>query len=414
MPQAKGAATQLLLQREITYRTLPGVVAAFKMPFTTFNPGKDAQKVDDPSISASPLGGKKGDANPVFQPSLTSILDLRSIGHWLALLMGVPTSFKAVTKQPTNVTGVTVNYGAAACPSGNGTLTFTAAAHTLEWKAQGDATPGAAVDVSAGGYFTLQSGTAAHSVHVTVAAASLPVVDKSDTDIAVSATLKCHVFPVDLADRPSALLEPGYTDIGKYYPILGNKVNTLSYDVGNKDQNITVALIGAVDSEETVPFDAAPTAYNSVRACAGGGSLWNGVDSSLGTITEGKVEIGNNMSGELTIKTDNTPIATNTGYGLVNQGDVMLKGSIKTVFDSLGAYALARSNTSTRMRIASRANNGSDTFAMILDLPFVAFDEKSVPISGKSGVFADLDWAAHRDSSGRLPLVMLVNDIPSY
>lgn len=414
MAQVKGALAQLLLQREPSFRTPPAVPAAFKIPFTKWDSAKDTQKKDDPSISASPLPGKKGCGNPILNPTLEAILDLRSIGHVLALLLGVPTANKAVTKQPTNVTGVTVNYAESGTTTGNGTLAFIFATKTLTWKAQGDPTAGAGVDVTAGGYFTLQSGTASHSIHVTVAAASLPAVDKTDADIAVSATLKCHVFPFNLNDRPSALIEPGLTDVAKFYRTLGCKVNTLKYDVVAPEQNISVGLIAGVESEETAVWDAAPTSYQSVRACGSGGSVWNGVDSALGVVVGGSFNASNNMKGEMVAQSESVPLAAASGFGLISQGELALSGEMKIVFDTLGAYTLARAGTSTRLRIASRGVVGADVFGLYWDMPNVAFDEKSVPIEGKSGLLATVGWYAHRDTAGSLPLVTLINDVASY
>lgn len=414
MPQVNGALAQLLLQREATFRTAPAVPAAFKLPFTKWDSAKDTQKKDDPSISASPLPGKKGCGNPVLNPTLNAILDLRSVGHVLALLLGVPTANKAVTVQPTNVTGVTVNYAETGTTTGNGTLDFTFTGKTLSWMAQGDVTPGAAVDVTAGGYFTLESSTADHSIHVTVSAAALPGVDKTDADIAVSATLKCHVFPFNLNVRPSALIEPGLTDAARFYRTLGCKVNTLKYDVTSPEQSIDVGLIAGVESEETVVWDAAPTSYQSVRACGSGGSVWNGVDTALGTVVGGSFNASNNMKGELVAQTESVPLASASGFGLITQGELSLSGDMKVVFDTLGAYALARAGTSTRLRIASRGVSGSDVFGLFWDMPNVAFDEKSVPIEGKTGILATVGWYAHRDTAGSLPLVTLVNDVASY
>lgn len=414
MTQAKGAAAQLLIQRETTFRTAPAVPAAFKLPFTKYDSGKNAQLQDDPTLDNSPLPAKKGGGNAVLNPTLNSILDLRSIGHILALLLGVPAAKKAVTKQPTNCTGVTVNYAHASALTGNGTLTFTFTGTTLAWKNGADGTAGTPVDVSAGGYFTLESGVASHSIHVTVDAASLPGVDKSDADIAVSATLKCHVFPFDNADLPSALLDPGHTGTGKYYRTLGVMANTLKFDVTNPAQSIDVGFLAGVESEETAAFDANPTSYGQVRAYGAGGSVWNGVNSALGKITGGTFNLDRQMKGEMVAQPDNLPLNAVTGYGLITQGEVAISGDMKLVFDSAGAYALARANTSTRLRIASRGLSGADVFGLYWDMPNVAFEEKSVPIDGKSGILATVNWYAHRDTAGRLPLVTLVNDVASY
>lgn len=407
MTQAIGAMMQLLLQRETAFRTRPTPAAAFKLPFTKYNMGRDPQKVRDPSISSSPLPGKSGLGDAIVQGSVESILDLRSIGHLLALLLGVPATHKAVTKQPTNVTGVTIQYAQTATPTGAGTLTYVNTGKTLAWKAQGDATAGATVDVTAGGTFTLQSGTASHAVVVTVAAGALPTTDKSDTDIAVSATLKAHVFPIDLSIRPSALFELGHLDTGVYYRTLGAKINKLAYDLTAREQNITIDVLAGDETENASAHDAAPTAYASVRSCGSGGIISNGFDASLGTIVSGSMEINNNMTGY-------SLADGNEGYGLIDQGEMSIGGKIKTLFDGTGAYQLARTSTSTRMRVGSTALEGADTFGLYWDIPNVELVEKAVPKEGKSGLFVEVDWLAHRDTAGSLPIVTLINDVAGY
>jgi hypothetical protein len=407
MAQGKGAMMQLLFQRNTgAYRATPSPADAVKLPFTSWNVGRDPMKTDDPSISASPLPGKKFCGDAELKGSGKAILCLRSIGYWLSLVLGAPTANKAVTKQPTNVTGVTVNYAHASCTAGNGTLEFAATGTTLAWTAQGD-TAGTPVDVSAGGYFTLQSGTVDHSIHVTVAAASLPATDKSDADIAVSTTLKTHSFPINLTDRPDALVELGHTDLTKFYRQTGIKVNKLSYDVTAKDQDISLDILGAAETEETSAFDATPTSFESVRACGSGGKLTDGAGTTLGTVVSGDVGFDNGMTGIL------LPDGLE-GYGLIDQGDLKIGGKLKTVFDGAGAYALARADTSTRLRLESKALVGSDVFSLVQDMPAVSLVEKAPAKEGKSGLFVELEWYAHRLTSGALPLVLLTNDVASY
>lgn len=406
MPQAKGASMQLLLQRETTFRTAPAIPAAFKMPFIKYDMGRDPRKTQDPSISNSPLRAKSGCGDAIVQGTASSILDLRSIGQWLSLLFGVPTANKAVTKQPTLVTGVTVNYAANGTTVGNGTLTYTAAGTLLSWKAQADTAPGASVNVGAGGNFTLQSTAANMSVNVTVAASALPGANQTDTDITVSTTLKAHVFPVNLNDRPSALLELGHPDIPKFYRTLGAKLSKLSFDVTG-EQNINLDLLAGEESAFGTVWDAAPTSYSPVRACGSGGSISNGFSTALGTVVGGDMSVATEMEG--------IPLADGKeGYGLINQGEVMMSGKVKTVFDSLGAYDLARSSTSTRMRIGSQATVGSDIFSLNWDMPNVELLEKSIPKEGKSGLFVEVEWNAHRDTAGNLPLITLINDVATY
>lgn len=406
MTQAKGALMQLLGQREATFRTAPVTPAAMKLPFTKWNIGRDPRKVVDPSISSSPLPGKTGNGSAIVQGNAETIFDLRTAGFWLSLLMGVPTAHKAVTKQPTNVTGVTIHYAKTATPTGNGTLTYNNTGKLLSWAAQGE-TAGATVDVTLGGRFTLASSAATHDLVVEVDAATLPTSNKSDTDIAVSGTLKAHVFPFDLNDRPSALMELGHTDIAKYYRSLGIKVNKLSYDITALEQNLAMDVIGGDETEYGAVWDGAPTAYNSVRAAGAGGLISNGATAALGTITGGTLAFDNQMEGK--------DIADGReGFGLIKQGEINLGGSMEAVFDGASTYALARAGTSTRIRIASSVLNGADTFGFYWDIPNAEFVEKVVPKEGKSGLFCSLDWKAHRVAAGTLPLAVLVNDVASY
>lgn len=77
-----------------------------------------------------------------------------------------------VVAQPVNITGVTV-HRTALSEGGSKTLAFTATGALLAYGG------GAAVNVSAGGDFTLSAGNGS-GIAVTVVAANLPAVDKSD------------------------------------------------------------------------------------------------------------------------------------------------------------------------------------------------------------------------------------------
>ncbi|MBI5178813.1 MAG: hypothetical protein HZA04_06095 [Nitrospinae bacterium] len=81
---------------------------------------------------------------------------------------------------PVNITGVAVADASADCGAGTATLTYFNAGKTLAFAAPGD-TAGAAVNVTAGGTFELYSATAGKYLIITVTAASLPALDKTDS-----------------------------------------------------------------------------------------------------------------------------------------------------------------------------------------------------------------------------------------
>lgn len=403
MPQARRA--QGLLQFEVAFRTAPAP-AARVFPFSRFDVARDPRRQANPTIKATPLAEKSDKGDPTASGAIASIFDLRSVGNWLKGLLGDPTVGKAVTTQPVNVTGVTVNYASADCPVGNGTLTYTFGTTSITWTPNGGAA-GAPVDISAGGVFVVEGGGGGKSLNISVTAAALPGNNQNDANINVHATLKAHAFPFNLSDRPSLLIERGELDLAKFYRFLGCKVNTLSWDVLENEQNVNVGIIPAVEVDP-VPgavFDANPTSYAPVRACSGGGRVWDGSGTGLGTLTACTVAFDNQMTPY--------PAADGLeGYGVIDEGDIMLSGALRAVFENNKAYDLARAGTSTRMRLQSTALAGADTFGVYIDMPSVELVERMPPREGKSGLFADLTWRAH--GGAHMPVIVLVNDIAAF
>jgi hypothetical protein len=214
-----------------------------------------------------------------------------------------------------------------------------------------------------------------------------------------------HTFPLNLADRPSALVEIGHTDISKYFRFLGVKCNKLAWDIMSNDQNMTGELIPSVevDPVPATAFDAAPTSYTSFRASAAGGTITDGAGTTLGTVVSGTVAINNNMKAmEL--------VDGNAGYSLIDQGELDISGKIKVVFDGLSAYALARAQTGTRLKMVTQATIGALTCSLTVDLTTVELTELRPAVEGKSGFFVELGW----NSYGSGGSIALLNDVASY
>jgi hypothetical protein len=405
MAQARGAAQRLLLQKETSFRTV-GAPAAKLMPFTEWGVARQPNRQENNTIDASPLPAKRDTGDPTSAGPFKTILDLRSCGNWLQLALGVPTVGKAVTTQPVNVTGVTVHHASSDCTSGNGTLTWAIAGTTLGWT-PASGTIGTLVNVGAGGDFTLLGGGGGKSILVTVVAALLPAGNQNDATIAVHATLKAHIFPVDNTIRPSALAEMQNPDVTKYFRWDGFKVNKLAWDILSNDQDLSgESIVGAeVDPVPTATFDGAPTSYSYARACSAKGKVWDGSAATIGDIAGATWSLDNQMVG--------VPLAEGLeGYGLIDQGDLLLSGNLNCVFDGAAAWALARANTSTRMRMESACIVGADTFKLVFDIPNVELDEAAPARTGKSGLYVPITWRAHRGTY--LPKIYLVNDVAAF
>ena len=88
-----GRNSKLLLQRNAgAYRAVPDPVAAHDVKFSTLDFGREPVRSEDPTVIPTALMQKRDEENSVLAGSLTSILCLNDIGHWLALLLGAPTT----------------------------------------------------------------------------------------------------------------------------------------------------------------------------------------------------------------------------------------------------------------------------------------------------------------------------------
>ena len=94
---------------------------------------------------------------PVYKPPTSLLTNLNNGGTFIA--------------------SVTIDYGATA---GTGTIVYNKAARTLTWAAPGDSA-GAAVDISAGGWFRLESATAGKGAYVAVLTRNEPAANTTGT-----------------------------------------------------------------------------------------------------------------------------------------------------------------------------------------------------------------------------------------
>lgn len=405
MGRAYGAVTRLLFQRQLAARTVPAA-AAKVIPHTSYDVKRSPNLQENPTINGTRLPSKRDQGDASLAGSVSSIFDLRSIGNWLMLAFGIPVSGKAVVSQPVNVTGVTIHYASNDCTAGNGTITYTAIGTTATWACQAGAA-GAPVNIGAGGNFTLQSNGGGKSIRITVVAAQLPVGNQNDANINVSATLKAHAFPVDTGVLPIGLFELQHPDMApaKYYRHFDMKLATLGWDVLTNDQNISLSLTGANEDEQAAPFDANPTAYGYVRPCSAKGRIWDGSGVTLGTVVSANVAVNNNpqpyMCGDGL-----------EGAGFTDEGEQIIGGSMRTVFETAGAYLLAKNRTTTRLRFESGAPVGVDQFKLVVDALNCELVENQEPKAGKSGLFSTNEWRVHQGASA--PEIYLVNDVAAY
>lgn len=262
MTQASGSNASISIWEESTYGTRPGSPTMFKIKAATEGVSlkKSIEKLTSNAItSARGIAASRG-GNMTVSGALPFELPLLGIGKLLKHAIGTAASPVAVklVSLATGLTNVIVRCADTATPAGAGTITKTGA--TLIWTANGE-TAGAAVDVSAGGDFTLQSGTASHAIYIIVTG----TVTGTSAVATVGAAAYKHVItrgalPVGLG------AEIAYPDITQYNAFDGLRIESMSLSVGTsgmvtgsmnlvgKTSTILATASGTPSSVTHVPF----------------------------------------------------------------------------------------------------------------------------------------------------------------
>lgn len=216
-----------------------------------------------------------------------------------------------------------------------------------------------------------------------------------------------HTFTLNLADRPSALLELGFLSATRYRRWLGCMVNQISWDILGDDQNIEVELLGAVEVDPAPGsvWDASPTVHTKARAARRTAAVYDVQGSStLGKIAECSLQLGNDLDPRILADGQEGP-------GLVLLGQPTVEGTATVlVEDSTTLLDHARAQTSKPMTITTESLDGAHS--LTVNLPAVEFTEAKDRIQTSRGLVVETTWRAHADVTP--PSIVLVNDVEAY
>lgn len=155
--------------------------------------------------------------------------------------------------QPVNITGVSAGVCSADTLPGTGTLQYTAVGTLLAWTAPDDVGPGAAVNVGAGGNFTLLSNNGM-SLSVSTVAVSLSATDQVDSITVEPETVRTLAIPV--SEGTGRYVRMDYSMLLRVRP--GGSANTdLGFSATDYEQNDLKGLSGsAVATDKLTAFRA--------------------------------------------------------------------------------------------------------------------------------------------------------------
>lgn len=391
--QAVGSQASISIWDETTYGVRPGTPALFKIKSATDGVSLKAsvEKLVSKAItSARGVPGSRG-GNIGVSGSIPFELPLLGIGKLIKHAVGasVDTAIKLATIG-TGLTNLIVKYADTGTPAGAGTVTLSGA--TLTWAAFGE-TAGAAVNVSAGGDFTLQSSTASHALHVMVTGTVVGTTATATATVGAAAYL--HVIsrgalPVGFG------AEVAYGDISVYDDYDGLRIDKLSVKVGNsgmvtgsidvkgKSSSQGVAALGTPTSLAHVPF-----VHHEATVMDGGASIG---------VTSFEFDISNEL--------DESHLVGSRYLSQLREGMGSANGKITTLFTDVGMINKVMTETATSARVFFGAVTGSIEFLF----PNVKYyGDVGNGISTSKGIVASNDFQADSSVGATDIIVTLIN-----
>lgn len=407
MPQARGTDASLTMYEETAYGQDPAAPSGTKLRFHSVGVKGSQNTVEDPTLSSDreqskPVLGNQ-DAAGSIPLSLSAEQDPKLLKHTL----GTYSTFRPVGVQPVNVTGVVIKNANVTCDIGLGVLAFTLTGTLLSWQANGD-TVGVTVDVSAGGDFTLPSGTADKDLYVTVTAGNLPGGNVSDADIDV---VNAYEHIIQRGDLPIGItfdkdFGSNITGVGRVEKINGNRVGSCGIELAQEGVIVsTYEFKGAKSVGTDAVLDATPDDLGHVSF--GGADLTVKIDGIPSVITK---SASLNISNEL--DEDGFVVGSNARKSLP-EGSVKVDGNISALFESNVFLDKAEKQTETTLDFEVSRGDGFGTQGneyINFGVQQCVFAKDVPEISGPGGVVIESKFTGYRGTNNEPSLIVKVRN----
>lgn len=431
MGRARGANAGMALKYETSYGTSPGGNYV-KMPFISSDLGEEQNLLpsDVLGLGRDPARPEKDEINNTG--SIPVPLDLRSLGYWLKLLLGAPTTTQGVratgdytfSGQPADTSVLTVNGVAitfvAGTPGANqvkigATLADTIAAAVTHLNASAntsidDATYSA--DIAGTKILITHDtiGTAGNSF--TIVAGSSPATNATASGATLAggsaAGAYNHIFASGSVTLPSASIEVQNPDVPSYRMNYGVMINSIAIALqrsGHLSANLGYIAQGEATPATTTAVGT-PTELTFERFSQFAGQIYrDGVP--LGEITNANFNYSNGLDPIEVIRSDGR-------IGGSDPGGALLPGDVTALFSSHALLDLAVNGTAVELWHQWKIGNAiakSLTIVMHqVDLP-----RPKLPITNAGMVRARFPYQGSKQQTiGRALTVTLVNDVSAY
>ncbi len=400
-----GREVTVAVIEESTFGVVPGAPSGERLYFVSEDVKPNTDRVTDPTLS-----GRRGQPKSVADRrttggSMVQTLSAPDLAKMFKGLIGAPTTHRPV-KTTSSIPGVTPLRANSAAAAGTGTLTYTTAGTTLAWTGPGG-TIGVAVNVGAGGVFTLTSGTTPDTITVRVVAGKLVAANASDATITVGAGTSL-LFAIGAALSAGFIFErdrsAGIAGANRYLRRHGCTFAKAALQMGATGiPQINWEIPAGSSSQAAAALDATLDDFGH-NAFSNANDLDIYLDGVAATIITAAAWNWDND-----VDTDRVVIGGGGNRLDLPFGSAMLSGKLSALFAQGAVDVLnqATAETEVWLRHVYQRGTGDGTAgneAIIFDVPRVLFRETAEAVSGPKGQTVDLDWWTHYPDTGSADL----------
>jgi len=389
--QAAGSDFSFIVGDETTYGT-PDATTGVRVRTTGLTgQGATQNLLEDPTLDNDRAPGQPLYGNVDVSRGIPMTVAPEDMDKLLKYALGAANVYRPALVAAPQITGIDAMYAETATPLGDGTLTFTFAASTLAWQANGD-TAGAAVDVSAGGTFTLESGTADRALIVEVDAGALPGVNKSDT-VAIVGAYEKHFSIGPLVGSFWAEGDLGANITKRYALHTGLRISELVLSTPQEGAlTAQFSVKGRDETYNTTPTDAAPDSPGHTSLSAANITGLEEGGATIAGLASLEFKLANNLD-ESAYEID--PTGSGSKRGDLPAGNATVMGSVTALFKNTDILDKAIAKTISSLRQVAKHGTGDGTAGngyFAIECGQVLWERAGVPVDGPAGIRQTLNY----------------------
>jgi len=392
--QAQGSLSQILMQMENTFATLPTNVKSKKLYYESGDPGW-SQGLEESKVM------RAGSRHPTA-PTRGNVDVSSSISTELQATF--PLLYAACGSMESSMTGGTMGTAlttpTAVIDAVGQIMTVTATSHGL--------TVGDSVEIAG-----LTAPTTLNSkiwpviavptvstfiICIPMGTSSTYTIGSGTIKKVTAAGVLTHTLKAG-GNIPSYIVEYGFTDIAQYLRELGSKLSNLSFSIGAKGAiSLSTKWMGAKEAVATSSFDSAPLdngkrSFDNLGIAAA--AMLEGGSAVASILSIDSITLDNQLDGDTFV------VGGQGSRSAIAAGTYKVSGSVKMIFEDMVMYNKAKNLTESSLdftitRGTGAGTDGNETLQCVISE--LSYSAKSPAISGPKGVVAEYNFTGFYDN----------------